>query len=167
MITTEWKRTVQLGYSYPSGSVLLGSIVSGARLTRVRFSWGFYGDTSPDTSMFTVASNLHAFGLVTTVGDGTETPPDARTQSADQAPPTQRWIWWESRAPMVTAFGPGVVTWRDTPPQETVDTKGQVLATGIPDGQYLNLWASWALAYDWDSPDWFLWVAASILVTSS
>jgi hypothetical protein len=105
-------------------------------------------------------------GLVTTYGNGTETPPDPVAAPADAAPPTLRWIWWEVRAPVVTAVdaAAGVVTWTDSGPQERVDAQAQVKAVGVPAGDTLNLWASWRGYGSWDASGAVaIWVGASVL----
>lgn len=112
----------------------------------------FYGDTPVEFDLQQTAANIITFGLATTIGNGSETPPDPRTQSGDVAPPTQRWIYWETRAPIVTALSAdaGIATWRDSGSTEPTDTKAQVLAQGLPGGDTLNLWAIWRPALGWD-----------------
>jgi hypothetical protein len=125
--------------------------------------------TSVDIDFGPVFANIITLGLVTTVGDGTETPPNARSQSADQVPPTQRWVYWETRSMRPTDLDvtTGSVGWVDTGSSEQTSTKGQVLATGIPGGDTLNLWASWAAPGPWDASGVSsLWVGASILINS-
>lgn len=110
-----------------------------------------------------------AMGLVTTIGNGTETPPSPVISSGDAAPPTQRWIWWENRAPVVSAIdaGAGVMAWKDSGPDSPVDVKVNVLATGIPGGDTLNLWASWAGFGGWDPAGYVgIWVATSVLYST-
>jgi hypothetical protein len=132
----------------------------------VHFAWGWFGVGSATSPFMSNAQNLQVMGLVTTVGDGSETPPDARTQAGDADPPTQRWIYWESRGGELTGVDPTGTTayWRDRSPQEPVDTKGQVSAKNVSAGSTLNLWASWAPAYGWDdSGTAELWCYGSIL----
>lgn len=108
-------------------------------------------------------------GLVTTIGNGGEHVPNAFSESGDAAPPTQRWIWWETRAAVPTAIdqAAGLITWRDSGPQEPPDSKVNVLATGVPGGDTLNLWASWTAVTDWDdSGDVEVWIGASILFSN-
>lgn len=165
-MSLNWVRTVGLSNSYSSGSSLLGRLGLGQTYMRVRFRWGIYGDTTDRIDMQAVAANLMSFGLVTTVGDGTETPPNARTQSNDQSPPTQRWIYWETRQvqPVVVNPDAGVITWRDTGSTEPTETRGQVLFTGFAPGPTLNLWASWAAPFAWDpSGEAQVWFGASVL----
>lgn len=147
----------------------LDSLGAGITLRRVRFRWGFYGDTSPSADLAFAAVNLMTFGIVTTVGNGTETPPNPRTASYDADPPTQRWIYWETRAPVVTAVDSagGIVTWKDSGSTEETSTRGQVLATGLPEGDNLNVWITTAAAYDWDpSGSAIIWYAWSMLISS-
>jgi hypothetical protein len=163
----QWIRYASPGTSHPSGYLLMAQLDAGITIRRIRFSWGMYGDTLADTSFNVISQNLMGFGLVTTVGNGTEGAPNPLGQSADQDPPTQRWLWWEIRRPRISAYVPGTVIWEDSGPQEPTDAHGQVLATGLPAGDTLNLWASWALSTDWDTENWSMFVGASILVSTS
>lgn len=104
--------------------------------------------------------------LCTTIGNGSETPPNPITTSADVLPPTQRFIWWESRTAVVTAIdkGSNIISWRDSGNQEIVDSKVNVLATGIPAGDTLNLWASWGTGGGWDaSGNVAFWLGTAVL----
>jgi hypothetical protein len=152
-MTDTWTRTVQANLSYTSGTSLIVSVPRGSTLLRVHFGWGFYGDTSSTADLAAVSTNLQVMGLVTTVGNGTETAPNARTASGNASPPTQRWIYWEGRAPKIAAFTSGgmIALWQDSGSQEPVQTKGMVSAKTIPSGDTLNLWASWAAAGTWDA----------------
>lgn len=169
-MSTSWVRGLTVSEDLPSGSSLLASIPAGSTLLRTRFGWGAYMDSDTAVDMLKYATDLVAFGLVTTVGNGSESVPDARTQAADQAPPTQRWTWWEGRALYQAAIdrAAGVIAWRDTGPQEPCDTKAQVKATGIPEGDTLNLWASWAFGYGlFDlQTNVRIWVSASVLYST-
>lgn len=161
-----WVRSTSLSASVEQGSTLLGRLNNGQTYVRVHFRWGFYGDTPDVISYSSDAANLISFGLVTTFGDGTETPPAARTASGDAAPPTLRWIYWETRqvVPVVISERAGVAIWRDTGSSEPTDTKGQVLATGVPGGQTLNLWASWQMPFPWEpNGNAQVWLGASVL----
>jgi hypothetical protein len=149
---TSWHRNVGVSFDWGFGSNLLVSIGPGNTFLRCHLRWGFVGDTSNLIDLTGLSSNPLTFGLVTTVGDGSETPPNARTQAADQHPPTQRWIYWETRAPRPIAIdaASGVVLWGDAGSSEPTETKGQVLAQGLSAGQSLNLWATWAAPFAWD-----------------
>lgn len=58
----------------------------------------------------------------------------------------------------------GVITFRDSGSTEPTDTKGQVLATGIPGGDSLNLSSVWASASTFDATvNTLIWVSMSIL----
>lgn len=161
-----WVRSVGLSNDFEQGSILLGKLSGGQTYIRVHFRWGVYGDTTDRIDMSAITNNLLSWGLVTTFGDGTETPPDARSAADDASPPTLRWIYWETRQIVPTVVNPdaGVIVWRDSGPTEATDTKGQVLATGLPSGQTLNLWASWAAPFTWDpSGSVQVWLGASVL----
>lgn len=162
----DWVRSTSLSTSAEQGSTLLGKLNNGQTYVRVHFRWGFYGDTPDVISYENDAANLISLGLVTTYGDGTETPPAARLDSGDAAPPTLRWIYWETRqvVPVLISPAAGLAIWRDTGSSEPTDTKGQVLAQGVPGGQTLNLWASWQMAATWEPNGTAqVWLGASVL----
>lgn len=161
-----WVRTTSVVANYQVGQALLGRLSNGQTYVRTHFRWGFYGDTAATADMGAIASNLQVFGIVTTFGNGAETAPNARSASGDAAPPTQRWLYWEARAPVPRAIdsGAGVVMWTDSGSTEPTDIKAQVLATGVPGGDELDLWATWAAAAPWDSTGSAqVWVQASVL----
>jgi hypothetical protein len=164
-----WIRTVHSSAAWVSGTQLLASIPIGSTLRVVHFGWGFYGDSSTSANLNAISENLQVMGLCTTVGNGSETPPNARTNSSNQSPPTQRWIYWEARAPRIAAYDSAgmLVLWQDTGTQEPAKTEGQVSAKSVPAGDTLNLWASWAAAGAWDASGTAnLWLYASIAYSS-
>lgn len=161
-----WVRSVQANLSFTSGNALIANIPRGSTLVRVHFGWGFYGTTHATANPVHTANNLQVMGVCTTVGDGTEAVPNVRTQSADQSPPSGRWLWWEARAPVISSYDSGaeLISWRDSGAQTPVDAKGMVSAKAIPAGDTLNLRASWAAAFAWEANESNnLWFWASIL----
>lgn len=166
-MTTHWYRSLQAAEFYDVGWLWQCAIPSGATYKRVRWAWGFAGNTDNKVDMHAIATNLQVAGLCTTIGNGTEVPPHPLTTPGDVAPPTQRWLWWETRQPIAVSVdnGSGVISWRDSGPQETPDVRTQVLATGIPGGDSLNLWFSWQSTNGaWDpSGQQRIWVATSTL----
>lgn len=167
-MSTTWFRTGVADGVYYHGWTLLAQIGNGQTYTRVRFSWGFAGVTADTVDIAAIMNNTLVAGIVTTIGNGTEIPPNPAVASGDAAPPTQRWLWWEIKQPIVTAVdhAAGVITWRDSGTQEIPDIRSQVLATGIPGGDALNLWFTWqSTAFlDWDtSGEAQVWVGASTL----
>lgn len=165
-MTFSWVRSTAVSNSVEQGSTLLGRLNNGQTYIRVHFRWGFYGDTPDIVSYYDVAANIISFGLVTTLGDGTETPPAARLAADDEAPPTRRWIYWETRqiVPVVISEPNGLAIWRDVGSTEPTDTKGQVLATGAGGGDTLNLWASWQMPVPWGpNGNAQVWLGASVL----
>jgi hypothetical protein len=152
-MATQWIRSIQAANGNGRTWISVANLTAGSAIIRNRIRWGFYADTSNLVDAAFVAQNVFTFGLVTTVGNGTEIPPDPRTGAFDADPPTQRWIYWECRAPVVSSWDSsgGVVAWRDSGATEETQTKGQVLATGLPGGDTLNLWATWNSPYSWDS----------------
>lgn len=167
---TTWIRATSTALDqYHQGFVLIASIAAGDTLLRAHLRWGIVGTTDLEVDYAAIAENIITLGLCTTIGDGTETPPNARTQAFDAAPPTQRWVYWETRGikPIYVDGSSGSVGWTDTGSTEDTSTKGQVLATGIPGGDTLNLWASWAAPGDWDpSGDVLIWLGCSTLTSA-
>lgn len=164
-----WVRQIGSAQGWHSGVSLQAFIPSGSTYRRVRFSWGFTGHTDSIIALQPMMGNLLVMGLVTTIGNGSEHVPDAISESFDAAPPTQRWIWWGSRAavPIAVDQAANVITWRDSGPDQPVDSKVNVLATGIPGGDNLNLWASWNVSNGWDaSGDVEIWVSTSVLYST-
>lgn len=163
-----WRRQRFATVQTFTGGWWIDAIAAGSKYVRCHFRWGFYGDSPADVDLQSYAEQAVSFGLVTTYGNGTETPPNAVTQSNDQAPPANRWIYWETRyvVPITISAESGVATWRDTSSSEPTDTKAQVLAAAPPAGDTLNLWASWQTTFDWaaDLGNSVLWVSISDLV---
>jgi hypothetical protein len=164
---TSWRRNTATSYTLQNGSLWNDAISSGDSYLRVHIRWGFVCDSPTAVDMQALSTAIVTFGLCTTIGNGSETPPNPRTQSGDQAPPTQRWIYWETRAPVVSAidYQAGVIAWRDSGATEPTSTKGQVLATGLGEGDSLNLWAVWDCPLNWSGlvGNAMLWHSLSIL----
>lgn len=165
-----WYRSGFKTSVYDVGSVWIMGLGNGDLYKRIRWSWGFAGFTEVTTDLHAVAENVLSAGLVTTIGNGTETPPAAYTNPNDVAPPTERWLWWEQRQPVPTAIdaAAGTVGWRDSGAQEVPDVRTQVLATGLTGGNTLNLWFSYQ-AQDgaWDTSGAVeIWVATSVLYST-
>lgn len=163
---TSWRRNTFAGTTLTSAFNWEDAISPGNSYIRTHIRWGFHLDAPDTTDIAGVCSNLVTLGLVTTIGNGTETRPNARSGSGDAAPPTQRWIYWETRAPVVSSIdhAAGVMTFRDSGATEASDTHGQVAANGIPGGDTLNLSSVWASASAFDaSVNGIIWVSLSIL----
>src|SRR5487761_905549 len=127
---TSWRRNTFTSTSMGPAFNWEDAIAAGDSYMRVHLRWGFHLDAPVTTDIAGICSNLVTLGLVTTIGNGSETRPNARSGSGDAAPPTQRWIFWETRAPVVTAIddAAGVITFRDSGSTEPTDTKGRRLA---------------------------------------
>jgi hypothetical protein len=165
---TYWRRNVNAQPLTTSGNYWNDAIVPGNTYLRVRIRWGFHLDTPTNVDLAYLGSGLVTFGLCTTYGDGTETPPDPLEVSTDIDPPTLRWIYWESLAPSCKGIddASGVIIWENSPHSEETQTRGQVLAAGVPPGDTLNLWASWGSTIDWSAQfgaNAVIWHSLSIL----
>lgn len=140
-------------WSTTQQNVLLASLAAGETLIRSRIFWGVSGWTSTNTDVGTMMANWLASGLVTTVGNGTEAVPDVILHPENASPPTQRWVYVESRHVRPTVFDATnrIAIWADTGPQEPPDSKGEVLATGLPAGDTLNVWWTTKAEFSWDA----------------
>jgi hypothetical protein len=170
LTTYSWRREIFVTPSTGFNYVWLNAIPGGQTYVRQHIRWGFTADTSFETDLNFTAANVITFGLVTTVGNGSEIPPDPRTAAGDADPPTQRWIYWETRGIYMSAMSgsKGVVAWRDTGSTEESQTKGQVLATGLPSGDTLNLFGVFSAPYPWPSDgNALVWCAVSMLTKTS
>lgn len=166
-IAKAWVRTVNSSTDWTTGFLNLGAFSPPTTIVRIRFGWGFQGITPVTGTLLGVMQNLQVLGLCTTVGAGGGPPPNPRTHSGDVLPPSQRWLHWEARAPVIqTADGTTeLVTWRHSEPQEAIDVKAMVSSATVPAGEFMTLWASWAAAYDWPADGLVhMWLWASILV---
>lgn len=164
---TTWNRSLGASTLVNGNSLLLARLNPGDTFLRTHINWGF-SFSSPVAADFSLLSQaIVAFGIVTTVGDGTEVPPSPVFAPQDADPPTQRWIYWEARAPVPVAMSQdaGVIFWRDSGPNQEGSTKGQVAAQGLPGGDTLNLWASFDSGFDYAGLDVIpvIWLATSSL----
>jgi hypothetical protein len=160
-----WSRSAPAGLSWTANKQIIAAIPQGGVLRCVRFSWGFSGYTSQTANILQTLQQLMVFGIVTTVGNGTESVPNPRTAPNNAAPPTQRWLWWEGRAPQVESYSDSAdaVFYRDTPQGEPTNVQSMVSGATIPSGDDLNVWASWAPPGPWDvSGQAELWLTASV-----
>lgn len=166
-----WYRTGTVDPLWDAGWFWLCAIPAGDTYRRIRFSWGFAGVTADVVDVASIMAQTLVAGICTTIGNGSETPPNPAVSSGDAAPPTQRWLWWEIRQPIPTAVdhAAGMITWRDSGAQEVPDIKTQVLATGVPSGDTLNLWFRWQSTpfTPWDpSGSAKVWIGSSVLYSS-
>jgi hypothetical protein len=163
---TSWRRNTFVGFNMGPTFNWEDAISPGNSYVRTHIRWGFHLDAPVTTDIQAVCSNLVTLGLVTTIGNGSETRPNARSGSGDAAPPTQRWIYWETRAPVVSSIdqAANVISFRDSGSTEQSDTHGQVAANGIPGGDTLNLSSAWSSVSAFDaSVNTLIWVSLSIL----
>lgn len=165
---TSWRRNTNAQPLELLGSYWNDAISGGDTYLRVHIRWGFHLDTPLNVDMAYLAASLVTFGLCTVIGDGSESPPEAATSSIDTDPPTQRWIYWETLAPVLQGISheDGMAVWGNSAQTEPTQTRGQVLATGLPAGDTLNLWASWQSSILWSAQfdaNATIWHSVSIL----
>lgn len=131
---------------------LLLSISGGHTLVRTRFAWGFEGLTTEEQRPTDTMQLYMAWGIVTTVGDGTESVPSAVPPAGNANPPTSRWIHWEAKLPHLVQFGDTNETflYRETPAAMPDSSEGMVAAANLGVGQTLNVWASWYISGAWE-----------------
>lgn len=170
MATTSWTRgwvTAQ-PWGGSAGSHLIAKLNSGQSLLQVYLAWSFMGNTSTTVIPAAIAGQVAAAGLVTVIGNGTETPPDALASPLNPGFPAQRWLIWDVRAPRVRTWDTAgsVATWTATEPQIDMKSSSQVLApSGMGVGNTLDLWLSWSTFGGWDaSGQAVLWFSFQALV---
>jgi hypothetical protein len=162
---TFWQRGETHSIDWGRAATLLTTVPDGKTLVRVHFQWGFWGTTLSDDPTASAATDVAAFGIVSqTVAHGT-TPPSPILDPGDAAAPTERWLYWEARFPIVMGGrqgSPGLTQWRDSGQGGPLSTKGQVTASG-GSGLGLNIWGSFDTAAIWPasgrSQFWVWWSA--------
>lgn len=172
MATFSWTRQYVTAQPWggAAGSHLVVKLNTGQSIVNTIVTWGFSGNTSTAVIPAAVGGQVAAFGAVTTIGNGTETPPDALAAPGNASPPSRRWLIWDVRAPQVAAWDSsgGTVLWVASPPISEGTSEGQVLApSGMGVGNTLNLWLSWSTFGGWDaSGQAVLWFSVQTLVRS-
>jgi hypothetical protein len=146
----------------------LAVLSPGQAIRRCHFGWTANAVGNGYDDLFATNNEQILAGLVTTVGDGTEFPPDPLFQPENQDPPTQRWLWWEARAARVDAFpqvDTGAWSLSTVDPAQPTDAEGQVLVPQLPSGQFLRLWFIAQSGENWPfQVPWYLTGWASVLV---
>lgn len=148
---TVWRRNSNVSYNILTDSNWEDAIGAGNTYLRYHLRWGFQLDCPVENDIQTTSTYLVYFGLVTTIGNGTETPPNALSGAwPDVAPPLERWVYWEAVAPVLELVNveAGLQVWRGAASTELTSSKGQVANTGLPEGDTLNLFSSWAATAD-------------------
>lgn len=171
MATTLWYRQPYspLNWSTSQQAQLLCKLSAGQSVLTLWFEWGLSGATSTNVDVVRQQTNWCSAGIVTTIGPGTETPPDPVTESGNQDPPAQRWLWWETRFPLVTVWDATneIAVWKGTEPQHPIHGEGMVLAPTMSEGDTLNVWFTWRSHDDWDDTGLMaLWLATVVGVRS-
>lgn len=172
MATTAWTREVQTPFpwQFVQTSSLVVKLNSGQSIIRTIFSWGFGGYTIVSLAPTSMQGNVMTLGVCTTIGNGTETPPDPVTHGANVADPSQRWVYWSVRAPTCVSFdvAGNTAIWQSSPQEDDGDSKAQVLApSGMGSGNTLNQWVTWQPTAAWDpSGQAILWWKIETLVRS-
>lgn len=125
----------------------MASLSPGQTLLRVRF--GLKGDafwtnsgTASQSDLQASMTNFTSFGIVTTVGIGTEPVPNPATSPLDQNPPTSRYLYLATTTMSLTSFSGTSSTWTMgfEYPFMDVSTEGMVKATGFVAPDTLNVW---------------------------
>jgi hypothetical protein len=78
-------------------------------------------------------------------------------------------VWWETRLPQCHQFDATneLAVWHSSQPQETPDSKGQVLAQALGVGNHLSVWLSLKSDLPWDPPGGCpIWAAVVLLVST-
>lgn len=142
-----WVRGAQTPVAYAPFTKLITRVTSGNTILRSHFGIkadGFVTASGAGGQNFIrdALANYTAFGLVTTIGDTTETVPSPIHNPGDAVPPAQRWLYLASSTMSLLDLSGSSSTypvgWSD--PFMDVSTKGQVLAPSMPPASTLNLW---------------------------
>lgn len=156
------------GWATSQLSFLVAKLNSGQTILRSHLAWGFGGYTWTRLAPTSVMGSVMALGMVTTIGNGLETPPSPLTATGNASDPSQRWLWWQVRAPTCVVWDAANnnAIWQSSPAEEESSTKGQVLApSGMGVGNTLNLWITWEPPFAWDSSGQaVLWFKTSTLI---
>lgn len=143
---TTWSRGWVNSQPWAAGSAQIATVPLGHTLLRTHFGWSGRGTVTTLDSIPNLISWQMAFGLVTTDSTLDTGPPNAATGFVDVAPPTRRWLWWETRTLSVRTWGTAevdVVTLETEPAAQPTDSEAQVLAN-VGAGGTLDVWLSWA-----------------------
>lgn len=168
-----WVRTFSKSQTSMKNGILLSKLSAGETLFAAWVRWGFAGVTSVGYNAITdQLGNPVRAHLVTTVGPGTEAPPDPVDQANDVAPPTQRVLWREARGATVMGFSQSATATSflcDLPAAPVAKSGVQVLApSNMGVGNTLNVWFAWNFD-GWIQTDWStgLWTDISLGVLTA
>lgn len=135
-----------------SGQQPLATLVEGETVVRIRIDWSATAVVSSYTD-WGAALGLHYFGgVVTTIGDGTETAPKPYSDPSDVNPPSERWLWLDGRLWSTDAFSQSATgddSLQTREPAQPSDIKAQILAPAMPAGETLNVWFTWEQDPNW------------------
>lgn len=121
----------------------LGVFSSFQAIRRIHFGWSGNAVGNGYEDLFATVNEQIVAGIVTTIGDGTEVPPDPLFQPSNQNPPTERWLWWEARAMRIDAFpqvDSGAWSCSTVDPAEPSDSRAQLVVPPLPEGQFVRAW---------------------------
>lgn len=172
MSTTAWTREGSSANAWTAaqGSTLIVKLNSGQSILRTIVTWGFGGYTWARLAPTSMQGLTMTLGACTTIGNGTETPPNPSSHGANVADPSQRWVYWSVRAPTCVVFDTtgNSAVWQSSPPDGDPSSKAQVLApSGMGVGNTLNLWVTWQAFNAWDpSGQAIVWWSVETLVRS-
>lgn len=165
-MTDVWIRNQVHSLDWGQASFLLASVPNGLTLLRIHFQWGLWGVTSADEPTGSTATQLAAFGIATQSDTAGTTPPSPYSHPDDVDAPLARWVYYESRFPIIMGSRPGkpgTVQWRDSGQGGPLSTKGMVNAS-VGVGHVLNVYASWDTAAAWaTSGQAQYWLWSSVL----
>lgn len=144
-MTTTWVRSWTQVNTLVQSDVLVASIPLGGTLLRARYGWRCLAATSTLYSAADIMDTQIAIGMLTGFPAGSYAVPNVLTSPGDVAPPTERYLWWETRGLRQRTWGAefdDVVTYEDTGPVEATDTHSQVKAS-VPAGDQLGVYLAW------------------------
>jgi hypothetical protein len=140
------------------GAFLLAQIPAGGTLRRIHFglditAWITVNAADNQHSIDVALSNPLLYGILSKVGNGTEALPAPDPPATDPSPPESRWLHWGAVFPVPQSWQPSApasYVFSGNAHWDYKDTKGQVKATAIPPGDFLDIW----LIYKGGDGDW-------------
>lgn len=116
-----------------SADVSVADIPLNDTLLRVHAGFELVVQVPGNVDYSVISSSHYAAGLYTTLTTG-GTVLNPTSNQADQAPPLQRWLWWEQLVPRPAPVSSNPLPdyrreWRYVPAQNPIDVKSQVKAT--------------------------------------
>jgi hypothetical protein len=164
--TYTWVRTQFYNKPLSATGITLCTITPGNTLSRIHFGWGISGYSQISENPQNVMNAGVVLGLISMIG--ATPPPSPISSPTDPSRPQSRWLWIETRHPVINAIrgGSDIAIWSDSPRSSPTDTKAQV-ANPNGSGHNLVVYASYDVELSYPSyGNWSLFFWANCLIES-